>query len=376
MLASVLYPTFVLGGLGAALSLILLVAARKFAVYEDPLIAAVEDALPNANCGACGQAGCHAFAENLVKSRDPAMFCPPGGTETAQKVATLLGMEASDQVAPVAVVMCRGNKEAASFVGLYEGLESCRAATLVDGPTKLCPYGCVGLGSCVAACDYDAIHIVEGIALVEDGSCVGCGACVKACPKGIIRMGPRATRVFVGCVSHDTGKAVRGYCEVGCIGCKRCVKACDFDAMQFDDNLARVDHEKCTACGACIAACGRDIIFGVGLSEEAHARAYPSPEELARQAAEKKAKALAAAKAKAAAKTKARPAASKKAAEEGGSDDGSGDGSGDTPAAPNNPAAPVAKREKEVPADADGASTEEAPVVAKQAESTEEPTAG
>lgn len=274
-MASVLYPTLVLGGLGALLSLVLLVAARKFAVYEDPLIGAVEGALPNANCGACGQAGCHAFADALVRTRDESMFCPPGGSDTAQKIAELLGMKASDKVAPVAVVMCKGNREAASFVGRYAGIEDCRAAALIDGGTKVCPYGCFGLGSCADACDYDAIDIVDGIALVNEEKCVGCGACVKACPRSIIRMAPRETRVFVACASHDGGKAVRAYCKVGCIGCKKCVKACGDDAMQFDSFLARVDHEKCTECGACIGACPRNIIFGIRLSDDAMKRAYP-----------------------------------------------------------------------------------------------------
>lgn len=274
-MSSVLYPTLVLGGLGAVLALVLLVAARRFAVHEDPLIGAVEGALPNANCGACGFAGCHAFAEALVRTRDEGLFCPPGGSDTAKKVAAVLGMKASDKVAPVAVVMCMGNREAASFVGRYDGVEDCRAATLIDGGTKVCPYGCFGLGSCVAACDYGAIDVVDGIAVVREERCVGCGACVKACPRGIIRMTPRDVRVFVACASHDNGKAVRAYCKVGCIGCRKCVKACDDDAMQFDRFLARVDHEKCTACGACIGACPRDIIFGVRLSEEAQKKAYP-----------------------------------------------------------------------------------------------------
>jgi RnfABCDGE-type electron transport complex B subunit len=265
----------VLGGLGAVLALVLLVAARKFAVYEDPLIGAVEGALPGANCGACGQAGCHAFAETLVRTHDEGLFCPPGGSDVAQKVAEILGMKASDKVAPVAVVMCRGNREAASFVGRYDGIEDCRAAALVDGGSKVCPYGCFGLGSCRTACDYGAIEIVDGIAVVHEEKCVGCGACVKACPRRIIRMAPRDVRVFVACASHDNGKAVRAYCQVGCIGCKKCVKACGDDAMQFDNFLARVDHAKCTACGACVGACPRDIIVGVHLSEEARQKAYP-----------------------------------------------------------------------------------------------------
>ncbi len=278
MVTNVLYPALFLGGLGAVLSFILLLAARKFAVYEDPLVAAVLDALPNANCGACGYPGCRQFALEYVKSRDTNMFCPPGGREVAVKVAGLLGLEASPGEAPVAMVLCLGSRDKTKQIGRYEGLDDCRAAALIDGGTKVCPYGCLGYASCERACDYGAICMEDGLARVDGEKCVGCGACVAACPRGIIRMGPRGTRVWVACSSHDTGKAVRGYCEVGCIGCKRCVKVCPDDAMQFDDFLARVDHEKCTACGACIAACPRDTIVGVGLTAEALARAYPPAE--------------------------------------------------------------------------------------------------
>lgn len=269
----VLYPVLVMGGLGAVLSIVLLVAARRFAVRENPLVGAVEAALPGANCGGCGKAGCHAFAEAIVETRDATMFCPPGGKATSAKVASLLGMEASDREPPVAVVMCRGNREAASFVGKYEGVADCRAATFIDAGSKVCTYGCLGLGSCVRACAYDAIAIEDGIAVVHAAKCVACGACVNACPRGLIRMAPRDMRVFVGCGSHDVGRLIRSYCQIGCIGCKKCVKSCRFDAMRFDGNLAHVDHEKCTGCGACIADCPRHVIFGVGLPPEGVARA-------------------------------------------------------------------------------------------------------
>jgi Na+-translocating ferredoxin:NAD+ oxidoreductase subunit B len=272
-----LIPAGVLGGLGALLSLILLVAARKFAVYEDPLVAAVEGALPNANCGGCGCAGCHDFAVKVVTTRDEKLFCPPGGKATSRKVGTLLGMTVEGKDPPVAVVMCRGGRGVATFAGEYGGLEDCKAAALIDGGTKACPYGCVGLGSCVRACSYGAITLQDGIAVVDAKKCIGDGACVKACPRGIIRMAPGPARVWVGCVSHDPGKTVRAVCAIGCIGCKACVKACKFDAMQFDNNLARVDHEKCTLCGACVAACTRHVIFDAGLSAEQLAAAHPPP---------------------------------------------------------------------------------------------------
>ncbi|MBN1772280.1 MAG: RnfABCDGE type electron transport complex subunit B [Deltaproteobacteria bacterium] len=279
MLEAVLIPAAVLGGLGGLLAVVLLVAARKFAVYEDPLVAAVEAALPNANCGACGFAGCHDFATKIVATRDEKMFCPPGGKDTAAKVGSLLGMAVEGRDPPVAVVMCRGSRGVANFAGEYQGLSDCRAATLVDGATKVCPYGCVGLGSCVKACSYDAIVIRDGVAVVLPERCIGDGACVQACPRGIIRMAPRDVRVYVACVSHDAGAAVRKYCKVGCIGCKRCVKACAFDAIQFDRNLARVDHDKCTACGACVGTCPQKVIEEVGLVGEAHAKAHPPPKE-------------------------------------------------------------------------------------------------
>ena len=292
MLSSVLVPALVLGGLGALLSTVLMVAARKFAVVQDPLVEAVEGALPNANCGGCGCAGCHDFAVKMVATRDEKLFCPPGGKATSEKVGLLLGLKVEGQDPPVAVVLCRGCRGVASFAGEYGGLQDCRAAALVQGATKVCPYGCVGLGSCVRSCSYGAIRIVDGIAVVEPKKCIGDGACVKACPRGIIRMAPSAARVWVGCVSHDPGKPVRGYCGVGCIGCKLCVKACKFDAMQFGDNVARVD-EKCTLCGACVAACPRKVIFDEGLLPEAQAAAHPPPKPKAAKPADEAAPAAA-----------------------------------------------------------------------------------
>jgi len=267
--AVILYSALVLGGLGALLSVVLLVAARRFAVYEDPLINAVEDALPGANCGGCGFAGCRAFAESIVRTRDADAFCPVGGRETAERIAGMLGMEVSGKEPPVAVVMCVGSLDGASFVGRYDGVMDCRAAAIIDGGERVCPYGCLGLGTCRAACQYDAISIIEGVARVDPEKCTGCGSCVKACPRGIIRMVPRGSRVYVACSSHDVGKLIRGYCRFGCIGCRLCVKTCEHNAVQFSDNLARVDPDKCTRCGQCIAVCKPKTIQGADLSPEA-----------------------------------------------------------------------------------------------------------
>ncbi len=51
-------------------------------------------------------------------------------------------------------------------------------------------------------------------------------------------------------------------CAFGCLGYGDCVEACAFDAIRVnpETGLAEVDPEKCTACGACVKACPKNII--------------------------------------------------------------------------------------------------------------------
>ena len=78
--------------LGFLLALVLYLVAKKFKVEEDPRIDEVEKAMPGANCGGCGFAGCRAFAESAVKATAlDSHFCPVGGNDTMAKVAAILG---------------------------------------------------------------------------------------------------------------------------------------------------------------------------------------------------------------------------------------------------------------------------------------------
>ena len=170
-----------------------------------------------------------------------------------------------------AQVMCSGTHDLAKKKYVYEGIADCAAANKLAGGDKLCPNGCIGLGTCAAACKFDAIRIINGVAAVDYDKCKACGACVAACPKRIIRLIPYNAKYWVGCCSTDKGPVTKSYCEAGCIGCKLCEKKCPVGAIAVTDFVAKIDYEKCTSCGACAEACPRKIIWSadgkVGMTE-------------------------------------------------------------------------------------------------------------
>ena len=72
-ISTLLVSSGILGGVGLTFGLLIAVANLKLKVYEDPRIDDVSDLLPGANCGACGFAGCRAFAEAVIKGRPGAV---------------------------------------------------------------------------------------------------------------------------------------------------------------------------------------------------------------------------------------------------------------------------------------------------------------
>jgi len=258
----VLPSTMVLAGLGALFGVGLAVASKRFAVASDPRVDDVLESLPGANCGACGFAGCSAYAEAVVLTNASVSACTAGGQDTATAVAGIMGVTADVKEKTVAVVHCHGNAVASRFS--YIGIEDCRAASLLQGGPKACEYGCLGLASCVAACPFDAIHMEDGLPVVDTDKCVACGQCVDACPRSLIDIQPLSAKVHVFCKSQDKGGVTRKACSVGCIGCKKCEKTCEFDAIHVENFLASIDYEKCTSCGNCVEACPTNAIVGAG----------------------------------------------------------------------------------------------------------------
>lgn len=256
-----------MGGLGALFAAGLAVADRFLRVEDDPRIAEVLRALPGLNCGACGYPGCHAAAEAMVAGRLPAGGCLPGGAATAARVAKVLGADSGDVVDRRARVLCAGTSEASPFLADYRGVRDCRAAALLAGGVKKCPYGCLGLGTCERVCPFDAIHVGEdGLARVDEDRCTGCGLCVKACPVHVITLVPveELHNPTVLCSNPEPGKSVRAVCSAGCIGCRQCVKVCAVDAISMREDLAVIDPAKCVDCGACVEKCPVHVIRRVG----------------------------------------------------------------------------------------------------------------
>lgn len=264
-----LYTIIALSSIGIIAAVILYYIAQKFKVYEDPRIHLVEEVLPGANCGGCGFPGCKAFAEALVKTDDfSLLFCPVGGNETMEKVAKILGREAVAKDPQVAVIRCSGSFEYRPKTTIYEGAASCAiAASLYSGDTG-CTYGCLGLGDCVKACDFNAMYmdLKTGLPVVIDENCTACGACVKACPKNIIELrkkNKKDRKIFVSCINEDKGGIAKKNCFVACIGCNKCFKVCPYEAITMNNNLAYIDSEKCKLCRKCVIECPTNSILEI-----------------------------------------------------------------------------------------------------------------
>lgn len=246
-------------------------AALRFAVPVNPLIERVRESLPSANCGACGYAGCPAYARAVVeRSEVPPNLCAPGRAPVAQAVAALTNKAVGTVIDRIVVLRCHGTSAYAREEAEYAGLETCAAAALVFGGPKACKNGCLGLGDCVRVCAFDALHLgSSGIVEVDPEACTGCGMCVPACPKDLFTLYPRRHRIELSCVARDKSGIVRPSCSVGCTLCRKCVAKCPAGAITFDGRTILIDHEKCVAYGpdcqeACVDICPSVILHRVG----------------------------------------------------------------------------------------------------------------
>jgi electron transport complex protein RnfB len=257
--------------LGLFFGFALAAAALKFHVPTNPLVDRVRDALPSANCGACGFAGCQAYAEAVALKPDVAPnLCAPGRATVAQSVAELTGKRLDSVIDRVVIMRCHGTSAYARTEAEYAGVRTCAAAALVFGGPKACKNGCLGLGDCVRVCPFDALSLgSDGIAEVDPDLCTGCALCIPVCPKDLFTLYPRRHRIELSCVARDKQSVVRATCMVGCTLCRKCVAKCPAGAIEWNGATIVIDHAKCLAWGpscqeACVDICPSTILHRIG----------------------------------------------------------------------------------------------------------------
>ena len=274
--------------IAAVLGVILAAASKIFYVKTDERVEKITECLPGANCGGCGYAGCAALASAIVEGKAPINACNSCTEETTKKIAEIMGVSADVKTRRMrAQVMCSGTNDLAKKKYIYEGVSDCVAANRLSGGDKVCPNGCIGLGTCERACPFGAIHIINGVAAVDYEKCRSCGVCVAACPKKLIRLVPADIPYWVGCMSADKGAVTKSYCDAGCIGCRLCEKNCAVGAIKVTDNVAEIDYTKCVGCGKCETVCPRRIIWSAYKKttvEEAEPKVPDIPTETGAQA--------------------------------------------------------------------------------------------
>ncbi|MEY8354799.1 RnfABCDGE type electron transport complex subunit B [Lachnospiraceae bacterium 54-53] len=261
MITGIIYAAAVVGIIGILIGVFLGIASEKFQVETDEKEILVRDALPGNNCGGCGYAGCDALAKAIAAGQADVGACPVGGSAVAERIGAIMGVSAGLSEKKTAFVKCRGTCDKTKLQYHYYGIDDCRKISVVPGSgEKACAYGCMGYGSCVKACEFGAIRVADGVAVVDKEKCVACGKCVASCPNNLIDLVPYKAKHLVQCSSHDKGKDVKAKCEAGCIACTLCTKQCEFDAIHMDNNVAVIDYEKCINCGKCAMKCPVKVI--------------------------------------------------------------------------------------------------------------------
>lgn len=260
-MTEILIAVAIVSAIGLISGIMLTVFSKLFAVPVDETAEKVAAVLPGANCGGCGFSGCAGYAEAVASGKAVPDLCSVGGADVAARVAEIVGKSVTEAERRVAVLRCSGTCDSVKKRFQYEGIQSCAAAASVHGGDSSCEYGCLGYGDCVAACQFGALSLKNGIPDIDTSLCTACGKCVEACPKSLMRLRPISKVHTVACHSRLKGALQRKLCTAGCIGCGKCARVCPASAITVENNLAKINYSLCTACGACKESCPAHCIL-------------------------------------------------------------------------------------------------------------------
>ncbi len=268
LLTAVLVAVGVLVAIGLLCALILVIAAKFFAVKVDDKELKIRACFPGANCGACGFTGCDGYAKALAGDPTlPANLCVPGGESTAKQLGEVLGVSVDAAARQVAYVHCNGTCANTEEKYDYKGIPTCAGAKLFYGGDGACTTGCLGYGDCAKVCPSGAIFNNNGVACVDPAKCTGCGLCAKACPNLVIRLIPADAGTVVTCNNKEKGAIATKQCRNSCIGCKKCELHCHNGAIKVVENYAHIDYTKCDGCHECEGLCPRHTIKHVDFKQ-------------------------------------------------------------------------------------------------------------
>jgi electron transport complex protein RnfB len=158
---TVLTAVATIAGIALIGGLLLGLAHRRLPADSDALVDDVNRLLPQSQCAQCGYPGCRPYARAIVEGT-AINLCPPGGEETIERLASLLGRQ------PLA---------------LAESAFESNALAVIDEAL------CIGCTYCREVCPVDAIvGARQFMHTVIADECTGCNLCVPRCPVDCIRM--------------------------------------------------------------------------------------------------------------------------------------------------------------------------------------------
>ena len=125
----------------------------------------IDACLPQTQCKECDYDGCLPYAEAIYNGQATIDKCPPGGIETLNRLAKIMGVDSSSM------------------------LEAAKQNTRTPQLAVIREDECIGCTKCIQACPVDAIvgaaKLMHSIITHE---CTGCNLCVEPCPVDCIDM--------------------------------------------------------------------------------------------------------------------------------------------------------------------------------------------